>query len=251
MIDFSLLKQNLYSISHSDVLAFLKTIPDQSVDLILTDPPYESLEKHRAIGSDPRLKNWFSVIPNSMFEDLFKEFFRILKKNCHLYVFADQETMFAIKPIGEKHKFKFWKPIIWDKCKIGMGFHYRARYETILFFEKGKRKLNNLGIPDVLAVKKIYNKYPTEKPVDLLKIFLEQSTTPGCVVLDPFMGSGSCGQACLEMGRLFIGNDISQVSIDLATKRLEDIKAGLVPVQLDLPLIESDESETNKGEENE
>ena len=57
--------------------------------------------------------------------------------------------MFAAKPAAEQAGFKFWKPLVWDKCAIGMGYHYRARYEFILFFEKGKRKLNNLSIPDI------------------------------------------------------------------------------------------------------
>ncbi|MFP9068722.1 DNA methyltransferase, partial [Enterococcus faecalis] len=70
-----------------------------------------------------------------------------MKKNSHFYLFCDQETMFVIKPIAESMGFKFWKPIVWDKVSIGMGYHYRARYEFIPFFEKGKRKLNNLSIP--------------------------------------------------------------------------------------------------------
>ena len=61
--------------------------------------------------------------------------------------------------------FKFWKPLIWDKCTIGMGYHYRARYECILFFEKGKRKLNDLGIADIIEVPRIRGGYPAEKPV--------------------------------------------------------------------------------------
>ena len=65
--------------------------------------------------------------------------YRVLKKHAHLYVFCDSETMFVAKPLGEAAGFKFWKPLIWDKRTIGMGYHYRARYETILFFEKGKR----------------------------------------------------------------------------------------------------------------
>ena len=58
--------------------------------------------------------------------------------------------MFVAKPVGEAAGFKFWKPLVWDKCTIGMGYHYRARYECILFFEKGKRKLNDLGIADII-----------------------------------------------------------------------------------------------------
>lgn len=238
-----------FEIYLGDVIDFLKTIPDKSVDMILTDPPYESLEKHRMIGSKKRLVNWFKVIPNSLFEDLFKEFHRILKKNTHLYVMCDQETMFAIKPVGEKVGFKFWKPVIWDKMSMGLGWHYRARYEMVLFFEKGKRKLTNMAQSDVVQVRKVFNRYPTEKPVDLLKVFIENSTLPGEVVLDPFMGSGSCGEACLTTGRRFIGNDISKASYGLSKRRLLDISDKLnatKPAPLSVPTTQDtgDNNET-------
>ncbi|MGM2743186.1 DNA methyltransferase, partial [Bacillus cereus group sp. Bce013] len=110
-----------------------------------------------------RLKNsksssnqWFEIFPNERFEELVSEIYRIMKKNSHFYLFCDQETMFVIKPIAESMGFKFWKPIVWDKVSIGMGYHYRARYEFILFFEKGKRKLNNLSIPDILVEKRVW-----------------------------------------------------------------------------------------------
>ena len=72
--------------------------------------------------------------------------------------------MFVAKPEAEHAGFKFWKPLVWDKCTIGMGYHYRARYEFILFFEKGKRRLNDLGIADIIAVPRIRGGYPAEKP---------------------------------------------------------------------------------------
>ena len=74
----------------------------------------------------------------------------MLKRNTHFYLFCDPETMFVAKPLAEQAGFKFWKPLIWDKKRIGMGYHYRAMYECILFFEKGKRKLNDLGISDII-----------------------------------------------------------------------------------------------------
>jgi site-specific DNA-methyltransferase (adenine-specific) len=110
---------------------------------------------------------------------------------------------------AEAAGFKFWKPLIWDKCAIGMGYHYRARYEFILFFEKGKRKLNNLGTADVLPFKRVWRGYPTEKPVDLLKVLIEQSTEPNEIVIDPFFGSGSTLMAAMELNRKYWGNDIS------------------------------------------
>ena len=151
-----------------------------------------------------------------------RKFFRVLRKHSHFYLFCDPETMFVAKPVAESAGFKFWKPIIWDKMKIGMGYHYRARYETVLFFEKGKRKLNNLSIPDILQIPRIYRGYPTEKPVGVSEILISQSTTKDEVVADPFCGSGSVGVAASELERRFLGNDIQQRAIDWTEKRLRD-----------------------------
>lgn len=219
-------------IHQGDAVEWLGSLPDGSVDLIVTDPAYESLEKHRKVGTTTRLKHsksssndWFEIFPNSRFPALFVEMYRVLKKGTHLYFYCDQETMFVVKPIAESVGFKFWKPLIWDKVSIGMGYHYRARYELILFFEKGKRKLNDLGVPDIISEKRIRDGYPTEKPSAVSKLLITQSTQPGDVVIDPFMGSGSTGSAALKAGREFWGNDLSETSISTARSRL----AGLRP----------------------
>lgn len=214
----------------ADAVAWLQDWGTETIDLVLTDPAYESLEKHRKKGTTTRLKNskassndWFDIFPNERFTELFQEVYRVLKPNRHFYMLCDQETAFYVKSIGEVAGFKFWKPIVWDKQKIGMGYHYRARYEFVLFFEKGKRKLNNLGVPDVLSFPRVHNGYPTEKPVDLLRVLIEQSTQPGEVVIDPFMGSGSTGEAALRTGRDFAGSDTSPTAIRLASERLSKV----------------------------
>lgn len=216
-----------YSLSNMDAFEWLSTLPSNSVDLVVTDPPYESLEKHRAVGTTTRLKQsksssneWFSVIPNSSFPRLFGEIYRVLRNNRHLYLFCDAETMFAAKPAAESVGFKFWKPIVWDKMRIGMGYHYRARYEFILFFEKGKRKLADLGVPDVLQAVRVHGGYPAEKPAELIKTLITQSSVEGEVVLDPFMGSGSAGEAAIGLLRNFWGNDKSEVAIAHTARRL-------------------------------
>ncbi|CAH3946127.1 Putative methylase [Klebsiella pneumoniae] len=134
--------------------------------------------------------------------------------------------MFHLKPVAEEVGFKFWKPIVWNKMAIGMGYHYRAKYEFVLFFEKGKRKLNNLGIPDILEAKRVMRGYPTEKPVDLIKILIEQSTIQGESVCDPFFGSGSALIAASELERTFMGNDISSSAHDYFKKRLSETVPG-------------------------
>jgi site-specific DNA-methyltransferase (adenine-specific) len=218
-----------FQLHQGDAVTWLRSLPDGSIDLLITDPPYESLEKHRSIGTTTRLKNskassnsWFQIFPNDRFEELLVEIYRVLKNHRHFYLFCDAETMFVVKPIAEKVGFKFWKPIVWDKEKIGMGYHYRSRYEMILFFEKGKRKLNDLSIPDIISCPRIFRGYPTEKPVSVSEILIRQSSQPGECIADPFMGSGSVGLAALKQQCEFIGNDISPEAIEISRSRMNE-----------------------------
>lgn len=235
-----------WAIAQADAVAFLSRLGTGSIDLVVTDPPYESLEKHRAVGTTTRLSHsksssndWFTVFPNARFRELFDQVHRVLTKNAHFYLFCDQETAFVAKPIGEAAGFKFWKPIIWDKEKIGMGYHYRSRYEMILFFEKGKRRLNDLGIADVIRESRIHRGYPTEKPVRVNQILVEQSTSPGQLVVDPFMGTASAGLAAVSTGRRFFGSDVSDKAIEIATERLTATGAP----RIELPTSESEAAE--------
>jgi site-specific DNA-methyltransferase (adenine-specific) len=209
-------------VSQVDAVEWLAAMRPESVDLVVTDPAYESLEKHRAVGTTTRLTGqWFDIFPNERFPALFREMYRVLRPNTHCYVYCDQETAFVIKPMGEAAGFTFWRPLIWDKKSIGMGYHYRSRYEMILFFEKGHRKLNDLGVPDVLECKRIRDGYPTEKPVELSEVLIRQSSQPGELVVDPFMGSGSVGVAALRNKRGFAGTDISETACQLALRRFQ------------------------------
>jgi site-specific DNA-methyltransferase (adenine-specific) len=223
----------LFELSVNDAVTWLRAQPAGSVDLLITDPAYESLEKHRAVGTTTRLKHskassndWFKVFPNARFPELFEEAFRVLRRNTHFYLFCDAETMFVAKPEAERAGFRFWKPLVWDKRTIGMGYHYRARYEFILFFEKGKRRLNNLGVADVISIPRIHGGYPAEKPPEISEILINQSSAAGELVADPFMGSGSVGVAAVRLGRRFAGNDLNAEAARLADQRLRQLGAG-------------------------
>ncbi len=226
----------LFELSLQDAVTWLRGMPGESLDLVVTDPAYESLEKHRAVGTTTRLKHsksssndWFKIFPNARFGELLDEVYRVLKKDRHFYLYCDAETMFVVKPEAERAGFKFWKPLVWDKKTIGMGYHYRARYEFILFFEKGKRRLNDLGVADVISVPRVHRGYPAEKPSAVSELLIKQSTEPGEVVADPFMGSGSVGVAALRLSRRFLGTDLNPVAVDLAAQRLREFGDGVAP----------------------
>ena len=220
-------------------MAWLQELPGESVDLVITDPAYESLEKHRAVGTTTRLKHsksssndWFTIFPNARFGELFREVHRVLRDDTHFYLLCDAETMFVAKPAAEEAGFRFWKPLVWDKCTIGMGYHYRARYELILFFEKGKRRLSDLGVPDIISVPRIRGGYPAEKPAEIADVLIRQSSNAGDVVADPFMGSGSVGIAAARLGRRFLGNDLNPEAVRVAAQRLRGFGEGRVPADI-------------------
>src|SRR6185295_7070567 len=103
------------------------------------------------------------------------------------------------------------------------------RYELILFFEKGKRRLNDLGVADIITVPRIRGGYPAEKPAEIADVLIRQSSNTGDVVCDPFMGSGSVGIAALRLGRRFLGNDVNPEAVRVAAQRLREFGAGRVP----------------------
>ncbi len=218
-----------FRVANQDATEWLSQLPDESVDLCITDPAYESLEKHRAKGTTTRLKvskassnAWFPIFKNERFPSLFEQIYRVLKPDSHCYVMCDHVTMRVIVPMAEKVGFEFWKPIVWDKKTIGLGYHYRCKYELILFFEKGKRKLADMSIPDVLPFPRVRGKYPTQKPVDLLRVFVTQSSSPGEIVIDPFCGSGATGVAAVTEGRHFWGSDIEGGAAILSAQNMTE-----------------------------
>ena len=122
--------------------------------------------------------------------------------------------MFVAKPLAETFGFYFWKPLVWDKVAIGMGYHYRARHEFVLFFDKGekygsrgKRKLNDLGITRCPDSKAGVSRVSHREARQSSEILISQSTAEGELVVDPFVGSGSVAQAAMKLSRNFAGTD--------------------------------------------
>jgi site-specific DNA-methyltransferase (adenine-specific) len=131
---------------------------------------------------------------------------------------------------GQKAGFKFVKAIIWEKGSKICGRYYMGSYEYVLLFRKGgDRPINNCGTSDILKipVKKLKdengkNLHDTEKPVELMKILIENSSNEGEVVLDPFMGIGTTGVACKKLNRNFIGYEIDEKYFNIAKERIEN-----------------------------
>lgn len=123
--------------------------------------------------------------------------------------------------------------VVWDKGPMGMGFHYRRSYETILvaqkpgaackWYDKTNRIENIIRPTHEIAPKIIPSKeqHPTVKPIGLMEFFLHLHTEDGDFVLDPFMGSGTTAIACEILGRKWIGIEISEKYCEIAAKRIK------------------------------
>lgn len=209
-------------ITQRDALDFIADVPDESVDVLITDPPYWTLDRWRNVGTTTRLgghrdkdkqrdEMFFETIDQEYLWQFFLECDRVLKLDGHLYIFCDD----IVQPIlshwvreakGE-HRFGECHTLVWDKVNQGMGYHYRRRYEFILFCWRVKRseeeggyvsgftprKLADLGIPDILTAKRVTNSYPTEKPEAVVSTLVLQSARGRDTLCDPFAGSGVVG----------------------------------------------------------
>lgn len=216
-----------WSVHQKDATEWLRTLNSNSVHCIITDPAYASLEAHRAIGTTTRLKTWFDVVPNEYFTAFYLECWRVLKEGSHLYTLCDQRTLDILRPAMAAAGLDYIKFLVWDKTTIGMGYHYRSRHELIAFASKGQaHAVNDRAVADVLRIPRVFNGYPTEKPVSLLRTLVRQATQPGQLVVDPFMGSGSTGEASISIGRRFAGCDVSEAAVLKSTERLEKTEVG-------------------------
>lgn len=219
-------------IYQQDVLTFLSQLPDNSVDLIVTDPAYSGMNqmlklgKGRIIGKYSEKgdgQKWFDEFHDTEenYTLFLEECYRVLKKDRHIYIMFDSYSLLTLAPLVRKI-FELKNIIVWDKLNIGLGHYFRRRHEFVLFASKGKRHLNLKSIPDIWRIKRISNfKYPTQKPVELFETMIIGSAEKNFVVLDPFIGSGSSAIASIKRNCHFIGCDIATSSIAISSERIK------------------------------
>jgi len=224
---------NTIELNKKCAFAFLETLEGNSVDMVFTDPPYWTLNKWRNVGTTTRLggnsdkdkqTGWFETIDSEELWQLMCELYRVLKKDRHCFIMCDGQTLKWVLGYAEEAGFSYFKPLIWDKVSLGMGYHFRSRHEFIVMLDKGKnRKPKSLSIPDIFEVPMIKGGYPTEKPQGLIDIFIDQFTEENEVVVDPFFGSGTVPLSCKQKNRIFKGSDISDESHRYSESRLNTL----------------------------
>jgi len=253
-------KENLSSLINKillgDSLKIMKKIPNNSIDLIVTDCPYKIVaggvsinpnisqptgilqRKGQAVSDGSKIGNkWIKkngdipcAIKNGKmfeyndleFEEWLPDLYRVLKQGTHCYIMINSRNLSELQHKAEDVGFIFQNLLVWNKGNLTPNRYYMQGAEFILMLSKRPaRDIHNMGTSNIISVPNAVGKkeHPTQKPEQLLKVFIENSSNKGDIVLDPFAGSGSTISTCINLYRQYIGIEIDKVYYDIACNR--------------------------------
>ena len=221
-----------------DSLELMKAMPDHSIDLIVTDPPYEvsatngggSVNNIKKLNKSLKQLDEAQITKGYDIEEFGNEFLRVMKEiNIYLWCNKAQIPRYFDFYVN-KHKCKF-DILTWSKVNALPTYSnkYLTDTEYCLYFRKGKGKCFPQSYEDAKTYyiapinhkdKKIYD-HPTIKPLDITEKIIRNSSRPGQIVFDPFMGSGTTGVACCNLDRNFIGMEIDKHYFSIAKNRID------------------------------
>jgi len=227
-----------------DALEFLKTIPDNSVDLVVTDPPYNVSQKQDLKINGRIIKknfgDWdFGFNPAPILAELR----RVLKPTGQIYVFCGTEQI----PIYMQEfieKWYFRNLLVWYKTNppprlSKTNYVFANEYIVYAIKEKGKPSLSTFNFSSQTTMHNTFISgslqgkerlkaengtaiHPTQKPLAILKKLISTSSKEGDIILDPFMGIGSTAVACKELKRKYIGCELNSKYVAWASKRINN-----------------------------
>jgi site-specific DNA-methyltransferase (adenine-specific)/modification methylase len=236
------IEQENFNIYHADAFEEIKKIEDQSVDLILTDPPYNlgqystgniKMSWRKDFNNDIAHWDKTSFVPS----DWVMEFKRILSSKGNIFAFTSYNLL------GKWHEafdpeFDTFQFVVWHKTnpppKIYRSSFLNSCELIICCWNKGhtwnflsqKDMHNFIESPICMGEERLKGKYshPTQKPIKVLSHFINIASNEGDTVFDPFMGVGSTGVASIKLNRKFIGFEIEENYYEAAANRL--LEAG-------------------------
>ena len=211
-----------------DCIEGLKGVPDGSVDLIVTDPPY--LISYATNRRKDKTHDFCSVIANdsnpALVRESLRECYRVLKSDSAAYVFCSAKTLDMFKGFAVESGFTVKNTIVWIKNGWTAGdlkAQYGQQYEPLLLLNKGRSLIRGKRLSDVWMFDRVAGKsqvHQNQKPVELITQCIEKHSDPGDIVCDPFMGSGTTAVAAMKTGRNFIGFELSPKYHAIATARI-------------------------------
>ena len=223
-----------------DCYELIKKIPDKSIDLIITDPPYEfgtdgvgtGIFKYRESLNDTYQEIRQNNLGKGIDDSILDEWCRVMKY-IYIYIWCNKEQIptYLKYFIDKNCNYEF---IVWGKDNpppFTSGHYLKDKEYCLLFWEKGVKIKGNYETLKTIYLTHINisdkNEYchPTIKPLNIIKNFVLNSTNEGDIVLDTFAGSGTTLKACKDLNRRYIGFEINEKYYQIAKDRLENINA--------------------------
>ncbi len=219
--------------------SLIDEIADRSIDCLLTDPPFANpgilatgvTDKATYNVTESNVSDWQTMLP--VYRQLIPKLAKKLKLGAHVYIFCGMGIVYTtlMELLGKSGFLMDDLPIIWHKERVSTmakDFHYVSCYEACLFGHNGIRKRSLWKArPNLIAVPAIAGQlrvHPLQRPDELLRIMIENSTSPGHVVLDCFAGSGSTLKVARDLQRKAIGFELDEGNFLRAMRWLEETK---------------------------
>ena len=219
----------LNKIYNEDCIEGMKNISDNSIDLIVTDPPY--LVKYKTGRRKDKSHKFTKEILNDdneqLLKDYIKECHRIMKDDTAMYMFCSSNKVDFFKQELDQY-FTIKNMIIWVKNSHTAGDLQSAfgrKYEIVFLVNKGRSKFNGTRLTDVWEFKRVAGKgqlHQNQKPVEMIEQCIEKHSNENDVVFDGFMGSGTTAIACINTNRNYIGFELDEEYYETSIKRINN-----------------------------
>ena len=210
-----------------DCLELIQQIPEKSIDLILTDPPYGIDYQSNRIKDKTKRKGKI-LNDKEPFISFITQLKRIIKDTGSIMIFTRWDVQQITIDELKNNNFSVKNVLIWDKMIHGMGDLKRSfgnRYESIIFCAEKDFRFPEKRPQDIIQERKVMPKdlqHPNEKPIKLLETLIKYTTKEEDTILDLFMGSGTTGIAAKNTNRNFIGFELDEKYYNLALSRINN-----------------------------
>lgn len=214
-------KLEVNRVYNTDVFKLIDELPNEYIDLILTDPPY---------GDDSGYgRNNKEILSNQDYKinvHFLKAIYPKLKDNSTVYLFSNHKFYELIKNDATKMGYTYRMLLIMVKHNIGMGKSFRNQYEVCLVLEKGKAEYYTNSFSNVIKMKNVSNNeddHPHTKHEYILRQMIKHSSRKGDIIFDGFMGSFATAKACIKEGRNYIGSEMDKNWFEKGQEALKNI----------------------------
>tara|TARA_A100001011_G_C14257991_1_gene820963 strand:- start:144 stop:770 length:627 start_codon:yes stop_codon:yes gene_type:complete len=178
---------------------------NEDIDIWITDPPYpfDNQNGTNRFKYEDGTDNMYQRLSWSKLSSIFSEMHSRSSEGARAYIFCNRDGLFETQPLLKNAGWTFRNVLVWDKKRLGMGYHWRNKVEYILYVTKGKPKSYVKGSGNIFSYNKPKGKGVSAKPHDIWVDILEHSAVSGDICADPFAGSNPMEQALLSYPSLY------------------------------------------------